>query len=169
MTASERTGGFQVLLTAPNVRGTSARRALALVPSSSHANPWDPRFAREAQLLSRIHDPSVPRLFDLGVRRLASGAMPPSLVMQWIEGVPLYEWGSEYAPSPGQLLLLVAQLARALATTHAAHAAHRDVKGDNIRVRHSDERAVLMDFGSGHFQGAARLTWGSLLRGHRGR
>jgi serine/threonine protein kinase len=35
-------------------------------------------------------------------------------------------------------------------------------KGENILVRLSDRRAVLVDFGSCHFQGAERLTWQSL-------
>ncbi len=38
----------------------------------------------------------------------------------------------------------------------------RDVKGDNVVVRLSDRRAVLIDFGSCHFEGAQRLTWESL-------
>jgi serine/threonine protein kinase len=127
--------------------------------------PWDRRFEREAELLSRIFHPSVPRLYDQGVWRLGSGAVHFYLVMDWVEGMPLYDWGAAQTPSPERLLRLVAQLARALAATHAAQALHRDVKGDNVRIRHADGRAVLMDFGSGHFKGAARLTGGSLPPG----
>ena len=127
--------------------------------------PWDPRFAREAELLSRIRHPSVPRLLSQGVLRHVSGPEHPWLIMEWVDGTPLYSWAEQHDPSSLQVLLILAQVARALEATHAAHAVHRDVKGDNILVRHSDGRAVLIDFGSGHFQGASRLTWQDLAPG----
>jgi len=123
--------------------------------------PWDPRFAREGELLSRVRHPSVPRLLGRGVWRPASGVEHPYLIMEWVEGTPLYEWARQQAPTTPQVLPLLLQLAQALAATHAIHAVHRDVKGDNILVRHSDGRAVLIDFGSGHYEGASRLTWQS--------
>jgi serine/threonine protein kinase len=42
---------------------------------------------------------------------------------------------------------------------------HRDVKGDNVLVQLSDNVPVLIDFGSGHFEGVPRLTWQSLPPG----
>ncbi len=127
--------------------------------------PWDARFAREAELLSRLSHPSIPRLLSRGLLRHANAAEYPYFVMEWVEGTPLYAWAQQHAPSCHQVCLLLVQLARALAALHAAGAVHRDVKGDNVLVRHSDGRALLIDFGSGHFQGAPRLTWQSLPPG----
>ncbi|MCY1021437.1 serine/threonine protein kinase [Pyxidicoccus sp. MSG2] len=121
--------------------------------------PGDARFAREAELLSRIHHPAVPSLIDHGHWQPRNGVSHPWLVMEWVEGLPLYEWAQAQRPSSRQVLELLARLARALDATHSAGGLHRDVKGDNIRVRRADDLAVLLDFGSGHHLGAATLTW----------
>ncbi|QSQ22751.1 serine/threonine protein kinase [Pyxidicoccus parkwayensis] len=121
-------------------------------------NLWDARFAREAELLSRIHHPAVPRLLDHGHWQPRQTLSFPWLVMEWVEGLPLYEWAYAQRPSSRQVLQLLARLARALDATHSAGGLHRDVKGENILVRHSDAQPFLTDFGSGHFLGAATLT-----------
>ncbi len=124
--------------------------------------PEDRRFAREALLLSLLSHPSVPRLLDRGVLLHPSGFEHPFFVMEWIEGMPLYAWAQQHAPSVPEICQLLAQLARALEALHASGAVHRDVKGDNVLVRLSDRLPVLIDFGSCHFAGAQRLTWHSL-------
>jgi serine/threonine protein kinase len=117
---------------------------------------------REVELLSRLSHPSIPRLLDRGGPWSASDKEYPFFVMEWVQGVGLYAWAEQHAPTEKQVCRVLAQLARALEAVHAAGAVHREVKGDNVLVRLSDRRGVLIDFGSCHFPGAPRLTWQSL-------
>jgi hypothetical protein len=119
--------------------------------------PGDPRFMREATLLGMLQHLAVPRLLDQGCWHASTGAIHPYVVMEWIRGLPLYEWARHYPVSARQALLVVAQVADALALLHKADGLHRDIKGDNILVD-SEGRAVLTDFGSGTWRGAPPLT-----------
>ncbi|MFL5344380.1 MAG: protein kinase domain-containing protein [Hyalangium sp.] len=91
--------------------------------------PADPRFAREAELLSRCHHPSIPRLLDQGSWLSPAATHHPFLVMQWIDGVSLYEQDRLHAASSAQLRRWLLQLSQALAVVHGQGAVHRDLNG----------------------------------------
>jgi serine/threonine protein kinase len=112
---------------------------------------------REAALLRRVPPPHAPRLYDFGLWQHPAGPFP-FLVMEWIEGAPLYAWAHGQQLSSRQLLRVLAPVARALVAVHSVQAVHRDVKGDNILVRTEDSHPKLLDFGAGDFQGAPTLT-----------
>ncbi|MDC0709896.1 serine/threonine-protein kinase [Stigmatella sp. ncwal1] len=120
-------------------------------------HPRDPRFEREAELLSRLSQPNVPGLRDRGQWAHRAGPIP-FIVMDWVEGIPLYAWGQGRVLTSRLVLRVLAQAARALAATHEAEGVHRDVKGGNLLVRSADAHAVLIDFGAGSFRGAPPLT-----------
>ncbi len=77
-------------------------------------HPWDKRMVREARLLSRLEHPCIPRLLDQGMLRWPDNTQRPWLVMEWIDGAPLYAWAQQHAPSYPEVCLVLAQLARAL-------------------------------------------------------
>jgi serine/threonine protein kinase len=125
----------------------------------------DPRFEREAVLQSVVHSRHLPRFFDAGEWVSPGGWRFPYIVMEWVEGVPLYQWASTTGRplTSRRVLQLLAQLARALEEVHQ-HGLHRDVKGDNILVR-TDGTAVLLDLGACWIRDAQTLTVGSLPPG----
>jgi serine/threonine protein kinase len=120
--------------------------------------PDDPRFQRERELLSRCLHPHIPRLLDSGFWLSPSGARYPFVSMEWIDGVPLYDWARMFHPSAAQQLRLLSQAALALQYLHAQDALHRDLKGGNLLVRRSDSRLFVTDFGSSIYPDAASLT-----------
>ncbi|MFP2933122.1 serine/threonine protein kinase, partial [Pyxidicoccus sp. 3LG] len=74
--------------------------------------PGDARFVREAELLSRLRHPAIPRLLDHGHWQPREGVSYAWLAMEWVEGLPLYAWAQAQRPSSRQVLRLLASLAR---------------------------------------------------------
>jgi serine/threonine protein kinase/WD40 repeat protein/predicted nucleic acid-binding Zn-ribbon protein len=108
-----------------------------------HAN--QPEFIRgfetEAQIVARLEHPYIIPLFDYW--RDPEGAF---LVMRYLRGGSLAKRLEKGKLSPEKTLLMVDQIANALAAAHRNNIVHRDLKPDNILLD-DEENAFLTDFG----------------------
>jgi predicted Ser/Thr protein kinase len=98
---------------------------------------------REAEMLSRIQHPAVPRLIELGE------GPPPYLVLEFIDGVDLEQFLSNRRDRLPQLELvgLLDSLAGALEAVHRQGLQHGDLKPSNVIIS-PDGSPVLIDFGA---------------------
>ncbi len=97
-------------------------------------------FAREYEVISSIHDPSVIDIYDYGVHDGLE-----YLAMEYFPRGDL-KARLQHPMDVGDALDYVRRIARALGVVHAAGLVHRDLKPPNIMLRDNDE-IVLIDFG----------------------
>ncbi|MFF9360555.1 serine/threonine-protein kinase [Streptomyces griseoluteus] len=114
------------------------------------------RFLRERSVLLRLTHPNIVRVRDLVVE----GDLL-ALVMDLVEGPDLHRYLRENGPfSPVAASLLTAQVADALAASHADGVVHRDLKPANVLLRQYDGRMhpMLTDFGIARLADSPGLT-----------
>ncbi|MFI0238880.1 serine/threonine-protein kinase [Streptomyces sp. NPDC016845] len=114
------------------------------------------RFLRERSVLLRLTHPNIVRTRDLVVE----GEML-ALVMDLIDGPDLHRYLRENGPfSPVAAALLTAQIADALAASHADGVVHRDLKPANVLLKQDDGgmHPMLTDFGIARLADSPGLT-----------
>jgi hypothetical protein len=110
------------------------------------------RFEREAKAAAHLRSPHVVQILDHGV---CEGT--PYIAMELLDGEDL---GKRLARvgrlPPHELLLVVAQVSRALTKAHSQGIVHRDLKPDNIFLVRDDDREItkVLDFGIAKATGA---------------
>lgn len=114
------------------------------------------RFLRERSVLLRLTHDNIVRVRDLVVE----GDLL-ALVMDLIEGPDLHRYLRENGPfSPVAASLLTAQIADALAASHADGVVHRDLKPANVLLRQTggELHPMLTDFGIARLADSPGLT-----------
>ncbi|MEU0739991.1 serine/threonine-protein kinase [Streptomyces sp. NPDC006134] len=114
------------------------------------------RFLRERSVLLRLTHPNIVRVRDLVVE----GDLL-ALVMDLVDGPDLHRHLRENGPfTPVAAALLTAQIADALAASHADGVVHRDLKPANVLLKQDGDRLhpMLTDFGIARLADSPGLT-----------
>ncbi|MFJ3585356.1 serine/threonine-protein kinase [Streptomyces sp. NPDC090127] len=114
------------------------------------------RFLRERSVLLRLTHPNIVRTRDLVVEGDVL-----ALVMDLVDGPDLHRYLRENGPlTPVAAALLTAQIADALAASHADGVVHRDLKPANVLLaeQHGQMHPMLTDFGIARLADSPGLT-----------
>jgi serine/threonine protein kinase len=112
------------------------------------------RFLGEAKVLAKLRHPRIVPVYEAG-----SVDDRPYIAMALIEGRSLADRLLEGRLKTSEAILIIADLAEALACAHAQGVIHRDVKPANIRL--DNQGAVyLMDFGIAYRPDSGELPLG---------
>ncbi|SEN46877.1 serine/threonine-protein kinase [Nonomuraea pusilla] len=127
-----------------------------LMPALTESPTFTQRFLNEARAMATLRHPGVVDVYDYGTSDVG-GRRVSFLVMEYVPGESLDQVLRRGPLGPEAAMLLVAQVADALAAAHAQGIVHRDVKPANLMVR-PDGGVALTDFGIAHSVSAGHLT-----------
>ena len=127
-------------------REQEQRCAIKVFRSEVKDKAWiQRRFEQEVAALKKVRHPNVVSIYAHGTAPSGS----PYLVMEFVEGRNLRCILETGALAPKRTARLLRQLASAMDAIHALEICHRDVKPENVIVRHegsAEEESVLIDF-----------------------
>lgn len=146
-------GGFGETFLAIDTRMPSRRQCVIkqLKPDEATTNTaptpdwFEKRFQREAAILEELgrNHPQIPQLYDY-----FSEGENFFFVQEWIEGITLSQKHQQEGNlSEGEVEKILRELLPVLDYIHGRGIIHRDIKPDNIILRASDGKPVLIDFG----------------------
>ena len=139
-------GGMGVVYEAQHIDIERRVAIKVLRPEVCHQPQAVQLFRDEARAAARIGSAHIVEILDFA--ELPDGRL--MYAMELLGGRPLSRELSERPLTPGRAIAILRQICKGLASAHAAHIVHRDIKPDNIFLdfRHSRRDVVkLLDFG----------------------
>jgi tRNA A-37 threonylcarbamoyl transferase component Bud32 len=121
------------------------------------------RFQREAEVTSALRHPNIVQIIDFNVTPEGS----PYIVMEYLEGSDLETRINQRGPMPvHEAVVIVEQIASALAAAHGRGVVHRDLKPQNVLLvpipvalaGQPTEFVKVLDFGISKVKTAGTLT-----------
>lgn len=123
---------------------SSDTRTITLGTQSNEGlvNRYLEKFVKEAKTIFRLEHNNIVKIYDVFMENNTA-----YYVMEYVEGASLGQMVAEHAMSQDIALGYISQVADALSYIHSKNINHLDVKPNNVMVRRSDGKAVLIDFG----------------------
>lgn len=166
-TVLQRLGGgaMGAVFLALDTHRNNERVAIKVPATSRHwQDEYKRRVVKEISILSALQHPNIIEIHDWG----QDPQVGPYIVMEYIAGGSVRQLMAQYPGErldPREAIRIAAAVADALAYAHARPQPiiHRDIKPDNILMRHSDGLVKISDFGlAAMLQGRrAQTQWGT--------
>jgi tetratricopeptide (TPR) repeat protein/predicted Ser/Thr protein kinase len=157
-------GGMGIVYEA---RDSLLQRRVALKVLKPEAPPSSraiDRFRREATIGAKLQHPNIVRVQEFGAAHDSLGRQLHYLAMEYVDGRTLSRVIAEGA-SRDELLRILEDVGRAVASAHKTGVIHRDLKPANVIVEASG-RPVLVDFGVSQAEDfGTRLTTSGVVLG----
>ncbi|MCX6986136.1 MAG: protein kinase, partial [Lentisphaerae bacterium] len=104
------------------------------------------RFAREAEILMRINNKHVVKIFAHNLNKPDEN---PYIIMEYVKGMPLTECLNRKMFNINQKISIIEQIADGIECVHGCGVLHRDIKPENILIA-DDITVKITDFGVSH-------------------
>ena len=111
--------------------------------SAEYMERFKEKFIKEAKTIAKFDHPNIIHIFDVFEENNTC-----YYVMEYIDGESLHDRVQRTGPmNEEEAIRYIREAGAALAHIHQNSVNHLDIKPSNIMVRHSDDRAILIDFG----------------------
>ena len=118
--------------------------ALKGLPPELAGNEWEmAEIKKNFQLVHNLHHPNIASYNTLEFDHISGSWF---LVMEYIDGIGLRQYCTEYFSDHASIINVLSQIASALDYAHSQQILHRDIKPGNIMVDY-DGVVKILDFG----------------------